>query len=253
MTGTTAQSPIRTCSQTDRGARPENEDSCGIWEIPCRDGPLFLLAVADGLGGHPAGEVASRMAVDSLYEYVRARVEKAPATDPADLETIMAAGMAAANKEILARAFDSPSCHGMGTTLVAALLNPLGEGVVGNVGDSRAYFVGETITRITSDHSRVQEMVDVGLLSREEADHHPLSNIVTRILGREGDLPDLYHIRLDSRILLLCSDGLNDGLTDPEILSICRGQDLPHICTDLVVHAIENGRDNVTVVAAKRG
>lgn len=252
LTGTTASSPIRTCFQTDRGVRPENEDACGIWEISSRDGTLTLLAVADGLGGHPAGEVASRIAVDSLYSYVRTRVEKDPVMNPADLEPLLAAGMAAANQQILARAADSHACYGMGTTLVAALLNPMGEGVIGNVGDSRAYFVGDSITRITSDHSRVQEMVDLGLLSREEADHHPLRNIVTRILGREGDSPDLFRIRLDSRILLLCSDGLNDGLTDPEILSLCRGQDLAEICRDLVEHAKETSRDNVTVVVAKQ-
>ncbi|MDD1715673.1 MAG: protein phosphatase 2C domain-containing protein [Methanolinea sp.] len=253
LTGTTASSPIRTCSRTDRGARPENEDACGIWEIPCKEGPLILLAVADGLGGHPAGEVASRMAVDSLHAYVRMTAERGPVTEPSDLEALMAAGMAAANRDILARAADSRACHGMGTTLVAALLNPMGEGVIGNVGDSRAYFVDDSITRITSDHSRVQEMVELGLLSREEADHHPLSNIVTRILGREGDHPDLYRIRLESRILLLCSDGLNDGLTDPEILSLCQGKDPDEICRDLVEHAWENGRDNITVVVAKRG
>lgn len=243
---------IRACSCTDKGVRDLNEDSCGAFTLSCPGGRLFLLAVADGLGGHPAGEVASDLAINALRSAVSMAVETLSVMDPSSLRMVLASGFSYANREVIRHASISPGCAGMGTTMVAAIINPQGEGVVGNVGDSRAYLVGGEIRRITRDHSRVQEMVDQGLISWEEAGSHPLRHIVTRILGRPKDTPDLCPFHLGDDLLVLCSDGLLDGISEQELHSIALHHPLPLICRLLVENARGRSRDNITVVAAGR-
>jgi protein phosphatase len=243
---------IWACSYTDKGVRDLNEDSCGAFTIPYPGGRLFLLAVADGLGGHPAGEVASGLAISALRSAVSLAVEPLSVMDPVSLRKVLASGFSHANREVIRHAETSPGCAGMGTTMVAAIMNQEGEGVVGNVGDSRAYLVGDGIRRITKDHSRVQEMVDQGLISWEEAGSHPLRHIVTRILGRPKDTPDLCPFHLGGDLLVLCSDGLLDGISEQELHSIALRHPLPHVCRILVENARGRSRDNITVVAAGR-
>jgi len=248
----TPQGEIRACSYTDKGVRDLNEDSCGVFTLTYPGGRLFLLAVADGLGGHPAGEVASDLAISALRTAVSSAVEAFPGMDTGSLRMVLASGFSHANREVIRHASITPGCEGMGTTMVAAIMNQQGEGVVGNVGDSRAYLVGDEIRRITKDHSRVQEMVDQGLISFREAQNHPLRHIVTRIVGRPGDTPDLSQFHLGNDLLVLCSDGLLDGVSEQEMHSIALHHSLPGICRLLVENAKGRSRDNITVVAAAR-
>lgn len=241
---------IWTCSCTEKGIRERNEDSCGVFAISHAEGTLFLLAVADGLGGHPAGEVASSLAIRALYTAVTSAIESLRSIDLAFLQPVLAAGFSQANREVTHHAATVRGCEGMGTTLVAAIVNGEGDIVVGNVGDSRAYLLGEGINKITRDHSRVQEMVDQGLVSVEEAAIHPLRHIVTRIVGRPGDFPDFYTIHLGDDLLVLCSDGLLDGISEHEMHVVAGGHRTPGICKRLVEIAKDRSRDNISVVAA---
>ncbi len=243
---------IWTCSRTDPGVRDRNEDACGTFTLPHREGALYLLAVADGLGGHPAGEVASAIAISALRSAVSSTVEALEGMDVSSLQAILATGFSHANREVIRYAATTPCCLGMGTTLVAALMNGEGAGVVGNVGDSRAYLFGEGTVRITRDHSRVQEMVDQGLISQEQAGNHPLRHIVTRIIGRTDDIPDFFPFRLKDDLLVLCSDGLVDGVSEGELQSLAGRHGSPDICERLVEYARGRSRDNITIVAAGR-
>lgn len=243
---------IVTCSRSERGVRERNEDACGIFSIPSPAGNLLLLAVADGLGGHPAGEVASTLAIRALFQSVSASADCREGEAMPPLREILATGFLHANAMVCRYSRENPSCRGMGTTLVAALLTGYGEGICGNIGDSRAYLVGRTIRRITRDHSEVQEMVDRGLIPAEVADHHPLKNIVTRIIGRLSDTPDFFPLSLGNECLLLCSDGLLDGISEEEIPDLVRTTRFSDLCDALVAGARSRSRDNITVVAAQR-
>ena len=253
MHGEGAGGKILTCSRSDRGIRDQNEDACGVFSFPAKNGPIVLLAVADGLGGHPAGEIASSLAIAALNDAVSRGLEASPSPDPPALRALLAAAFDHANREVIRRSSCDPGCLGMGTTLVAAILDREGEGVAGNIGDSRAYLVGEGgILRITRDHSRVQEMVDQGLLLPGEAVSHPLRHIVTRVIGRPGDLPDLFSFSIGSSLLVLCSDGLMDGISEEELGHLSGRVRLAGLCDSLVESAREKSRDNITVVAACR-
>jgi protein phosphatase len=243
---------IISCSKTERGIREKNEDACGIFSIPSPAGTLMLLAVADGLGGHPAGEVASALAVRALVHSVSLGAKSIVVQDGPSLGKILATGFSHANDRVCQYPEEDPACQGMGTTLVAALLWNNGEGVCGSVGDSRAYLVGRTIRRITRDHSEVQDLVDRGIISPDVAEQHPLKNIVTRIIGRMGDVPDFFPFSLDDDCLLLCSDGLLDGISEGEVHAIVTKTDFAGLCEALVTAARGRSRDNITVVAARR-
>ncbi len=146
----------------------------------------------------------------------------------------------------------APERLGMGTTLVAALLDGEGRGLIANIGDSRAYLIGNNITRITKDHSYVQELVEKGIIAREEAAVHLQKNIVTKIIGMEDAEPDFFEIELGKNTLLLCSDGLTDALSDEEIREVVISSKIENVCKNLVEAAKPLTRDNITVVAAKR-
>ncbi|MEM2124551.1 MAG: protein phosphatase 2C domain-containing protein [Methanolinea sp.] len=242
---------LLTCSRTERGAREKNEDACGIFPIRSPSGPLCLLAVADGLGGHPAGEVASALAVRALAQSVSHGALSCDPRDNQSLRAILAAGFSHANATVCRYQREDPACRGMGTTLVAALLAQGGMGVCGNIGDSRAYLVGKAITRITRDHSEVQELVDRGIIPVEIAERHPLKNIVTRIIGRMEDTPDFYSFTLGEDCLLLCSDGLLDGISERQIHEAVSTAPFRDLCRVLVEAARGRSRDNITVVAAR--
>jgi serine/threonine protein phosphatase PrpC len=243
---------LETCFRTEKGIRLRNEDACGVWKFS-RPG-FTLLAVADGLGGHPAGDVASAVAIEELHLALESHFIDLPDPGPGALRNAMADAFSSADREVFSRGSRVPEWHGMGTTLVAALIDEEGRGIIGNLGDSRAYAVGSRgIVRLTVDHSRVMEMVARGILTYEEADRHPLKNIVTRIVGRPGDLPDFFPLQMEKDVLLLCSDGLNDGLREIEIGRVVRTTPLPRLCRALVEEALLESRDNITVVAARRG
>lgn len=224
-------------SRTDIGSvRKHNEDSLIV--AP----PLF--AVADGMGGHAAGEVASEIAVNTLAEH---------APQHPDSEELGKA-VEAANSEVIAAAKDGRGREGMGTTMTAAILE--GERlVIAQVGDSRAYLLHkDSLQQITRDHSLMADMVEAGQLTEEEARVHPNRSVITRALGSDPHmLPDLYEINVEAGDrLLLCSDGLSTMVTDAEITeTMLRIGDAQRCANVLVNKAISaGGHDNVTVIIA---
>ena len=223
---------------TDTGRRREvNEDSLVVQP------PVF--AIADGMGGHAAGDLASAAAVDRL-----AGLAGREDVDVSVIGTTLA--LAARDIDELAEGLP----RGAGTTVTGAILDLGGEQpafTVFNVGDSRVYlFQDEELAQITRDHSIVQELVDAGLLSPGQAEHHPESNVVTRALGfREEPRPDYWTIPLRTGLrLLLCSDGLTRELAPASIgVHLAAGRPADETARALVDAAVAaGGRDNVTVV-----
>ena len=224
-------------SRTDVGCvRDHNEDSLIVRP------PLFV--VADGMGGHAAGEVASEIAVQVISEL-------APAAPDAEA---LGRAVEAANEAIIDAAHEGRGRQGMGTTVTAAMLQ--GERlVIAQVGDSRAYLLHQgALQQLTRDHSLVADMIEAGELTREEARTHPERSMITRALGSvPGTRPDLYEINVETGDrLLLCSDGLTTMLHDDEIEEIlARSHDPQRAAAQLVNEAIAaGGYDNVTVVVA---
>jgi PPM family protein phosphatase len=205
-----------------------------------------LYAVADGMGGHAAGEVASLTAVEAL---------KAAYQVKGGTEGLVAATHQA-NRSIFERAQENPDFHGMGTTLVAvALVNEEGEDrlAVVNVGDSRVYLMRQgELEQLTTDHSLVQELVDDGQLTELEATVHPQRHVLTRALGvdSEVNVDVLQVLPLKGDRLLLCSDGLSRELSDDQVASILRRLGDPDDAARELVNAAKNrgGNDNITVV-----
>lgn len=231
-------------SVTDPGrVRQNNEDTLFV-----RDDPGFF-AVADGMGGHAAGEVASRMAVDMLAT----RLDEAGGAPAAD-ELVRA--FEEANHAILERAAAEPLKRGMGTTLTVLATTVEGEALIAHVGDSRLYrFRDGLLEQLTRDHTWVQEHVDAGVLSAENARHHPFSSVLTRVLGTTASAtPDVQQtvVKPDD-LYLLCSDGLSGMVDDPEIEEIlAERSSLEHKGSKLVAAANRNGGlDNITLILAR--
>jgi serine/threonine protein phosphatase PrpC len=233
---------------TDVGrARPHNEDYVDYYVPPdprqrARKGAIYL--VADGMGGHQAGEVASQGAVElAIGQYYSDTTH--------DVGTSLVRAFRAANQQIYDWAQADPAKAGMGTTLVAAVI--LGRNVyVANVGDSRAYLANQKgIRQITEDHSWVEEQVRANLLTPEEARRHPQRNVVTRALGSKPDVEvDLFEgILEEGDVLVLCTDGLTGMVEDGEIAAIVTSQAPKEAARSLVDQANERGgSDNIGVV-----
>jgi protein phosphatase len=226
---------LATGQATDNGrARDNNEDSFLV------DADHALFAVADGMGGHLGGEVASATAIEAL------RAEYAKGTPVAD-------AIAYANHAVIARAVGHDELTGMGTTLTAVAVAGAHQLLVGHVGDSRAYFLrGDTMEMITDDHSLVAELVREGRLTPEQAEAHPQRAIVTRALGVDPEVNvDVYTLDvLAGDRIIICSDGLNTMLRDRDIERIARGQADPQRAAEFLVDAANDagGEDNITVV-----
>lgn len=226
---------------TDQGRkRTANEDA--VFADPARQ----VFVVADGLGGLPGGEVASRIAARRISDAL-VRLDRTPPVEKAVLDAIRDA-----NRAIRENAADNPRLSGMGTTVVLAL--GLDDSfLVGHVGDSRAYLLREKrLSALTRDHSVVRELLDAGRITAEAARHHPQRNVVTRTLGSGGGgEPDLRTIPTQpGDRLLLCSDGLTEMLADPEIEQVLvRFAEPMRCCRELVARANDRGGlDNITVV-----
>lgn len=236
--------------------RSNNEDAFGLHE------DLGLFVVADGMGGHSCGEVASAMAVESIATFFRhAHVDEEStwpyAYDDAFSFTAnkLRTAISVANEKIHAHAQDHPESRGMGTTVVATAVNESTLSIA-YVGDSRAYLIRDgALDLLTSDHSWVNEQVKLGHLSGDEAARHPFRNVITKALGtRDEAQPDLrdLEIRPGDRVLL-CTDGLNSMLDDATILATASSEPEPSaLCKKLVDLANEaGGEDNITVIVMK--
>ena len=233
----TAGQDISFGSRTDIGyVRDHNEDSLII--IP----PLF--AVADGMCGHEAGEIASEITVNTLAELAPSHL---------DAEGLTAA-VEAANYNVMKAPRQGIGRDGMGTTLTAAMLE--GERLlIAQVGDSRAYLLHKGhLQQITRDHSLMADLIEAGQITPEEARVHPNRSVITRAIGSDIHMrPDIYELNVDAGDrILLCSDGLSSMISNNAIESIMRRQsDAQHCADELVTAALENGgADNVTVVVA---
>lgn len=233
-------------ARTDVGVvRSGNEDNY----LMLADRGLFV--VADGMGGHAAGEVASEMAVQIIARDLGSL--RGLADGPAGGR--MSDSIRSANAAIFRRTHAEPDKRGMGTTVTVLALLPR-RFLIGQVGDSRAYLLREgELVQLTKDHSYVQEQVDLGLLTADEARVHPYSNVITRCVGAGADvMPDLYFgSLLAGDVLLLASDGLTGMLEDDSLLRILSSEGEPDQWVDRMVHEANRrgGLDNITVIVIR--
>lgn len=233
---------------TDKGiVRRENQDSCAYETIPERG--LAWGVVCDGMGGAKAGDIASKLAVETF----RTHLEDLRGPDlPGETGKLLLAAAEDANRVVYHKASTDDACIGMGTTLVGLILQ--GETLeVVNVGDSRAYLIRpDGIRRITRDHSVVEDLIANGDLTPEQARRHPQKNLITRALGTSPRVKaDLFQETVaPGDALLLCSDGLINEVTDQEIQKeVLAGGSPQEICQRLVARTLDYGApDNVTVV-----
>lgn len=231
---------------SDVGAvRKQNQDAYHVSSAKER---YPFAVVCDGMGGARAGNVASSMAVESFVDTVG---EGLKSSQP-DVDGLLRRAVEQANELVCYRAAMDANCRGMGTTLVAAVVEPELVRLV-NVGDSRAYVVSpQGIRQITRDHSVVEDLVERGEITHEEARLHPKKNLITRALGAEAQVAvDSYSIeRQAGTFVLLCSDGLSNVVTDQELLfELIHGGPAAEGCERLLHLALSRGApDNVTAV-----
>ncbi len=237
--------------------RKGNEDSLSL------DPERGLFVVADGMGGHAAGEVASKVAVDAINEFVAATGDGEEITWPFGLDESISydgnrlkTAIRHANSRVLETVRERAEYDGMATTVAAVLVDE-NEVNLAHVGDSRIYlWSGGELVQLTSDHSWVNEQIQSGIISPEQARHHPLRNVVTRALGGRSELiVDLQSRRMKrGELLLLCSDGLTTMVPDSEIARIL-GQadgDVARAARELVDEAnTRGGEDNITVIVLR--
>ena len=203
-----------------------------------------VYIVADGMGGHQAGDYASKCTVETMVREVKGCFEQSPIR-------ILSRAIRIANDQVRRKAREDESLYGMGTTVVAATV--LGKYLqVANVGDSRLYIINEEVRQITRDHSLVEEMVRMGGLDREAARNHPDKNIITRAIGARDTIEiDFFHEELKSGdLILMCSDGLTNMLEDEEIGRILKTPGTIEERAERLIDAANQngGRDNIAVI-----
>jgi len=223
--------------------REHNEDHIEVWQ-PNDDGDGLLGVVADGLGGHAAGEVASEIAVRHVLDAYQAN-----GTD--DIGTILASAILRAHDEILEHAGADPTLHGMGTTCTAVALTD-GKLYVAHVGDSRAYRWRSGLERLTRDHTVAEALVSESVILPEDADNHPGAHVLTRALGMaerlQIDVLDPPEPIEEGDAILICSDGLTGHVSDAEIAEALQTMDPNAACDHLVQRACDGGgQDNISV------
>ncbi|MCI9247368.1 MAG: Stp1/IreP family PP2C-type Ser/Thr phosphatase [Clostridia bacterium] len=230
-------------------AREINQD---YYSIPKPEDNLQLFILADGMGGYNGGEIASSLATTSAKSYIENNFDKIEHSKEAILELIKNA-IEYANMVVFEKSKQEPNLEGMGTTLdICFIYN--NKVYVGHVGDSRIYRIrGEIIRKLTKDHSYVQQLVEDGKITREEAEHHPKKNMLLKALGCTAMVePDLRARNIETGdILLMCSDGLTNMVEEKEIYRVVREnpETAAQVLVDLANEA--GGYDNITVVIIK--
>ncbi len=232
--------------------RKNNEDSFHVWE-PSDE--LTAAVVADGMGGHTGGKEASSFAVDFVTKSINDAAKYFEKYTVRQIEGFLKNTVIKLNKEVYAKAAEAAELFGMGTTLVICIVCR-GKFYAANVGDSRLYlYSSEGLNQITRDHSYVSELLDMGVITKEQALTHPNKNIITRAIGTELNVqPDIYKGRLnDDDVILICSDGLSNMVSDEVISDTIKNKnDAVEITDELVALAKENGgKDNITLVCIK--
>ena len=237
---------ISCAGNTDVGVvRSGNEDS---FLLNCSGG---LFIVADGMGGHAAGEVASEMAV----QIVARELGNLRGLSDAEAASRMRSAIRKANAAIFDRTLAEHDKRGMGTTATVMVLFSR-RYLIGQVGDSRAYLLREgDLLQLTKDHSYVQEQVDAGLLTPEQARTHPYSNVITRCVGANEDVaPDIYFGNLErGDVVLLASDGLTGMLEDGQLATIMGAEENPETCVNKMIADANRrgGLDNITAIVVR--
>lgn len=238
---------MRAIARTDIGSkRSMNQDF-----MYCSEGSVGsfrnLLIVADGMGGHRAGDYASKLCVERMVQSIQQSEYKTPVS-------MLEEAVHAANEAVYKEAKEKEEYEGMGTTVVACTVQE-NTMYVANIGDSRLYLIRDEIQQITDDHSLVEEMVKQGNITESEARIHPQKNIITRALGIDENVQaDYFEIEVQKEdIVLLCSDGLSNMIEDEDMEYIVRHSDSLEEAVDTLVNtANENGgNDNITVVLAE--
>ncbi len=235
---------MNTFSITDTGRVRGNNQDCVFCEENAVGSFPNLFIVADGMGGHRAGDTASRMCVEEVAKQIRSSEKRTPVG-------VFEEAVSTANQAIYRKAAMHVELSGMGTTMVAATVDGESAYIV-NIGDSRLYQMRENLRQITVDHSLVEEMVQSGEIQKDKMRTHPNKNIITRALGADEYVrPDCFEIEVrQGDVLLLCSDGLTNMLEDQRIENILRHRDnLMQAGQELVKQANEaGGKDNISVI-----
>lgn len=241
---------VETFYLSDRGkVRQHNEDCVGVFENEAG----VLAIVADGMGGHLAGDVASQMAISTFktfWEHVTL------IDSPIEAEAWFTEKVAEVNKAIYEHSLTNPECQGMGTTIVGAIITS-NFATIGHIGDSRCYLLNSCdYKQVTQDHSLVNELVRSGQISKEDAEHHPRKNVLLRALGTEQTVElDVSTIEFEGEdVLLLCSDGLSNKVSDETMKEeLSNSNPLSEKAKTLVQLANDNGgEDNISIVIVKK-
>lgn len=236
---------MKVVAVTEQGNRKSNEDSYFKYS----NDRLYGGLVADGMGGHNKGDMASKLAADVIKDYIMSNFKED--MDSFDVSELMRTAIVKANDKIYQMALKNPICLGMGTTVTMALVFDKWL-ITAHVGDSRAYLIGDDgMEKITRDHSYVRELVDRGSITEDEAKTHPKRNCITRAVGTERSIMVDVNVRnYGGETVLLCSDGLWAYLEDDKIYSIvksCKGPE--EAAEQLIKRALLNeSTDNITVV-----
>jgi len=242
---------------TDKGKfRKDNQDSFIIEKCEAKNS--MIVALCDGMGGAKAGGIASQISNKAFVSYIYAKLTSRT-NRIIDYQRVLKDASAEANGVAYEYSLFDEAYNGMGSTIVGGVIKSSGSGYIINVGDSRAYHISRksnSIYQITRDHSLVEELLEVGAITREQARTHPQKNVITRALGTETNVEaDYFEFSLQSGdTLLLCSDGLSNMVSDLEMLDYAKEyQDPELLCRALMSKALNRGaKDNVTVVAVMR-
>ena len=242
---------------TDKGkVRKDNQDCFIIEKCPSKS--CLIVGLCDGMGGAKAGGIASQLSNKAFVSYIYAKLTSR-VSRTVDYKRMLSDACAEANGVSYEYSHFDDSFSGMGTTIVGGVVKNNGNGYIINVGDSRAYHISRrsnSIYQITRDHSLVEELMEAGAITKEQARTHPQKNIITRALGSDYEVEcDYYEFALQSGdCLLMCSDGLSNIVSDLEMLEYAKEyQDPELLCRALMSKALNRGaNDNVTVVALMR-
>lgn len=241
---------MRVYSKTDKGpVRETNQDAFVTGKLA--DGTVYA-AVCDGMGGANAGNIASETAARSISEYIRNSYR--PQMDMTDMEKLLKNAVISANIEVYDLSLKRQDLKGMGTTVVA-LLAKENSAVIAHAGDSRAYGITDRMVQLTRDHSVVQNLIESGKITAEDAKVHPRKNVITRALGvEENIIVDSLCVELEEdEALMLCTDGLTGYAEEAEILNVfkeTKPSKTPQALIDLAIKG--GGGDNVTVITVVR-
>lgn len=248
---------MRSFGLSDKGTVRKDNQDCFIIE-KCQPRSCLIVALCDGMGGAKAGGIASQLSNKAFVSYVFGKLTSRVGRT-VDYRRILSDACEEANGVSYEYSHFDDAFDGMGTTIVGGVIKNNGNGYIINVGDSRAYLISRrqnAVSQITHDHSLVQELVDAGVLTDEQARTHPQKNVITRALGSEFHVTcDYFEFTLQSGdILLLCSDGLSNIVSELEMLDCVRQlQDPEQVCRALMSRALNRGAsDNVTVVAVMK-